>query len=359
MAKRFTDTEKWKDPWFDNLPGVAKLFFFYICDMVDCAGIWKTNFSNFKKNTGFTYTEKDFEVDFNGKVKKLDNGNYFLTGFIKFQYGSLRENNTAHKGVLKSLAYNGIEWNMEEGLCRKPSSVLARLSKKKKLQIMASDYFTCVYCGKHGDEHSLVIDHITPRVMGGGNEDDNLATACGLCNSKKGSFSLDEFVNRNHAALNLSPKIKLLIQKNSALKAPLNALKGAQDKDKDKDKDIISINNASGMPRMTPDAVVQLWNTVAGPTLGYCKSLGSGKHLQNFFAALEFLPDEQSWRDLFEKCLQSDFLSGKSDTNFVVSLTWLADFDNAVKVLNGNYRNDANIEHLFRKIKQRAADEGN
>lgn len=109
MAKRFTDTEKWKDPWFDNLSGVGKLFFYYLLDMVDCAGIWKTNFGHFKKNTGFVFSHDDITREFSEKLMLLDNGNYFLTNFIKFQYGTLNKTNNAHKGVFKSLDYNNIE----------------------------------------------------------------------------------------------------------------------------------------------------------------------------------------------------------------------------------------------------------
>ena len=43
MAKRFTDTEKWKDPWFCALTEKEKLFWVYIVDNCDHAGIWRVN----------------------------------------------------------------------------------------------------------------------------------------------------------------------------------------------------------------------------------------------------------------------------------------------------------------------------
>ena len=40
MAKRFTDTEKWKKQFVKSLDPVYKLFWFYILDECDHAGIW-------------------------------------------------------------------------------------------------------------------------------------------------------------------------------------------------------------------------------------------------------------------------------------------------------------------------------
>ena len=49
---------------------------------------------------------------------------------------------------------------------------------------------TCVYCGSIDD---LTCDHIVPLMAGGGNELDNLATACRPCNSSKRDRSLAEW----------------------------------------------------------------------------------------------------------------------------------------------------------------------
>ena len=109
MAKRFTDSDKWKDPWFEDLSGIGMLFFFYYLDNCDCAGIWKGSFKQFCFMTKFNYTPDDMLQEFGGKVVRLKNGSYFMPSFIKFQYGALSESNNAHKGVLKSLNYNDIQ----------------------------------------------------------------------------------------------------------------------------------------------------------------------------------------------------------------------------------------------------------
>ena len=60
------------------------------------------------------------------------------------------------------------------------------LSKKLRFEILERDDFTCQYCGAHGDGVQLEIDHIVPIFEGGGDDPNNLTTACFDCNRGKG-----------------------------------------------------------------------------------------------------------------------------------------------------------------------------
>lgn len=110
MAKRLFDTEIWQKEWFGELPIKLKALVFYIFGNCDCAGVFEANYRNLKFYIGDKISEEDI---LNIKqIVKLPNGKFYLTDFIKFQYGvSIEELNpkfSVHKGVIKILEKNGI-----------------------------------------------------------------------------------------------------------------------------------------------------------------------------------------------------------------------------------------------------------
>lgn len=64
------------------------------------------------------------------------------------------------------------------------------ISKRIRFEIFKRDGFTCAYCGGTPPAVILHIDHITAVAAGGGNEIDNLTTACEGCNLGKGARDL-------------------------------------------------------------------------------------------------------------------------------------------------------------------------
>lgn len=60
------------------------------------------------------------------------------------------------------------------------------LSKKKRAAIYARDGHRCVWCGLTAIDVQLTVDHLIPRSRGGGNEANNLVTACMTCNRDLG-----------------------------------------------------------------------------------------------------------------------------------------------------------------------------
>jgi 5-methylcytosine-specific restriction endonuclease McrA len=53
--------------------------------------------------------------------------------------------------------------------------------------IMLRDGFACQYCGATPPRSQLTIDHVVPKVRGGGSSWENLVCACGRCNQAKGA----------------------------------------------------------------------------------------------------------------------------------------------------------------------------
>lgn len=69
-------------------------------------------------------------------------------------------------------------------------TVRKSLSKKTRFEVFKRDGFKCSYCGAHPPNVLLHVDHIVPVAEGGGNEEDNLTTACEACNLGKSATPL-------------------------------------------------------------------------------------------------------------------------------------------------------------------------
>ena len=96
MGKRLTATEKWFDPWFSELEPKHKLFWLFLLDSVDVAGLWQVNIKLAEFSTGVTLgTEEELINVMGGRVVRV-NGRFFLPKFIEFQYGKLSKASPIH-----------------------------------------------------------------------------------------------------------------------------------------------------------------------------------------------------------------------------------------------------------------------
>lgn len=67
-------------------------------------------------------------------------------------------------------------------------------------EVFARDACRCVYCGDVFPEAELTVDHVQPRVRGGDHSGGNVVTACGGCNTLKGSRKIAEFLRSEPSA---------------------------------------------------------------------------------------------------------------------------------------------------------------
>jgi len=121
MAKRFTDTNKYKKPFIRSLKGAYKLLWDYLYHDCDHAGIWIVDFEIAQIYIGadMPVNRKDALKYFNdGEVRiiEFENDKWFIPSFIDFQYGELSENNRAHNSVINILKKNNLYNN--KGLIR-------------------------------------------------------------------------------------------------------------------------------------------------------------------------------------------------------------------------------------------------
>lgn len=222
MAKRMTDTGKWVDGWFCDLPPLDKLFWQFLCDNCDHAGVWKVNL----KMVRFMISE-DYTPDlakFEDRIKDLGNGRWFVPKFIEFQYGRLHDNNHAHVSVIKALRALGLDEYVDANSGEyQPARLRAEIYREFSGR--------CAYCDDKVQLKYFHIDHIVPRAKGGADKRMNMAAACSSCNVKKGTDTLQDFcgkVGLNHEVI--LARIALI------KKGHQSPFKGEKDKDKEKDK---------------------------------------------------------------------------------------------------------------------------
>lgn len=109
MAKRFTDTNKYKKSFIRGLQGAYKLLWDYLYHDCDHSGIWIVDFEIAQAYLGADMVVSknkalelfNFEQE---RIVELDGGKkWFLPGFIEFQYGLLSDKNRAHNSVISTL----------------------------------------------------------------------------------------------------------------------------------------------------------------------------------------------------------------------------------------------------------------
>jgi hypothetical protein len=110
VAKRFTDTDKWKDDWFLELEPTMKIFWIYMLDTCDHAGIWKVNFKLASYCLGAILDRQSAEKAFKDRITVVSEDKWHIPKFISFQNkGKLNPKNKAHLGVVRALKLNGID----------------------------------------------------------------------------------------------------------------------------------------------------------------------------------------------------------------------------------------------------------
>ncbi len=99
-----TDTDKWKKPFFRSLPKEYKLFWFYILDDCDHAGLWHVDMEVADIRLGLRLSSQKAQELFADKIIVLDNGTkWFIPDFITFQYGEFNEANKMYKSIMPIL----------------------------------------------------------------------------------------------------------------------------------------------------------------------------------------------------------------------------------------------------------------
>jgi len=161
MAKRFTNSGKWQTKWFRGLSPTNKLFWHYLNDSCNHAGIWEVDFGLASYQLGEELNEEETKKTFADKITVFDNGErWIINDFVEFQYGELQLTNNAHKSVMKILRKHGLEgllrgWAGHKDKDQDQDQDKAKEVDKEKDKDKARVYsLPSQYCSKHDFKHS-------------------------------------------------------------------------------------------------------------------------------------------------------------------------------------------------------------
>lgn len=107
MAKRFTDTEKWKDDWYLSLSNDYRIIWQWLLDNCNHAGICKPSINLMNMMCNTSITESDLILVMSHRVLKINNI-WFIPKFLKFQYGNLKSKKPAVISVVNELKKNNL-----------------------------------------------------------------------------------------------------------------------------------------------------------------------------------------------------------------------------------------------------------
>lgn len=98
-----------------DLEPKQKVFWYYVNDRCNNIGVWTPNLRLAAFNCGINGDVRDFADRFlvavnvdHERIKILDDGSWFLTGFASFQYGKLNPANRAHMSYIKLMQNHGL-----------------------------------------------------------------------------------------------------------------------------------------------------------------------------------------------------------------------------------------------------------
>ena len=105
MAKRFIETELFKDPFVRGLQAPLKLLWVYLFTACDHSGFWDVEIDVACLRLGIEVTKEEAEKAFAEKIKLFDNGQvWFIPSYIKLQHkNELKSTNKAQNNAIQKL----------------------------------------------------------------------------------------------------------------------------------------------------------------------------------------------------------------------------------------------------------------
>ena len=106
MSMRLSDSDKWKNPWFRNLPGKIKLFFIYAIDVADDSGVMHLDMPLISFTLKEEIQIEDIKKYLSAQLIFLSEDKVIIKNFVRHQRN--KDNPTMEKNIKKLLEKHGI-----------------------------------------------------------------------------------------------------------------------------------------------------------------------------------------------------------------------------------------------------------
>src|SRR6266403_5715021 len=134
--KRFTDTEKWRDPWFQKLDTQTRTLWTWLCDRVDNAGVIDICWPICNAETNGNFSEESMKL-LGEKVERLETGKWWIPKFTLFQFGQLSEDprHKVHQSIFKLLDNHNLRHRVSHRVMHTPKEKEKDKDKEKEMDI--------------------------------------------------------------------------------------------------------------------------------------------------------------------------------------------------------------------------------
>lgn len=103
---RLSDTDKWKNPWFRNLPGKIKLFFLYAIDSCDNAGVMHIDIKLISFILCEEISVEEIKSNLSNQIIFISEDKIIIKNFVRHQRN--KENPKMEVNIKKLLEKHGI-----------------------------------------------------------------------------------------------------------------------------------------------------------------------------------------------------------------------------------------------------------
>lgn len=114
MKKRFTDCDRFDDPWFRKMPMEYKALWEFITAKCDNAGVWKVDFELAAFMVGDSSIDEETAIKvFNSckqRINPFKKGYWHIIDFVDFQFGGKDGENNFHKQIRSLYLSHGLSY---------------------------------------------------------------------------------------------------------------------------------------------------------------------------------------------------------------------------------------------------------